>query len=438
MTDITAFHEYYSTERGWTDAFTHAVAYINEQGGGELTVPAGIYETFPIELTSNMTLRIESGAVLRFINDWQGYPTVATEFEGRPGMLSMPCIYAHDAHNITVCGYGTIDGQGEYWWTNFRSDHRFPNGRPYLVSFQDCSNVKILDVTLVNSPAWTIHPLRCNNVEVRGITIHNPADSPNTDGINPDGCSNVRIADCLVDVGDDCVTLKAGTEETPIQRPCENITITNCNMVHGHGGVVIGSEMSGGVRNVTISNCVFQDTDRGIRVKTRRGRGGAVQRILINNLVMDRVLCPFVFDMYYRCGTITDPTYTDKFAHPVDSRTPVIGDIQIQNCRVARATAAAGFFYGLPESPVENVSLSNCLITMEPDAPAGEVDMMEGLPYMAQAGIIMRNARGVVFQNVRVENVRNADGNTDNNTGAWDTDDSVDIEIMGNSSRYTK
>lgn len=426
MTNITEFQEYCSEGRGWTDAFRHAIDHMEQCGGGELIVPAGIYDTYPVELKSNMTLRLESGATLRFITNWEEYPTVQTEFEGRPGQLSMPCIYAHDAQNVTVCGRGTLDGQGEYWWTNFKSDHPFPNGRPYLVSFQDCANVKILDVNLINSPAWTIHPLRCDNVEVRSVSIHNPADSPNTDGINPDGCSNVRIADCFVDVGDDCIALKAGTEDSPIKRPCENITITNCNMVHGHGGVVIGSEMSGGVRNVTISNCVFQDTDRGIRVKTRRGRGGSVQRVLVSNMIMDRVLCPFVFNMYYRCGKITDPTYKEKIAHAVESDTPIIRDIQIQNCRVTDATAAAGFFYGLPEMPVENVSLSNCLISMQQDAPAGEPDMMEDLPDMAQEGIFMRNARGVVFENVRVEHAVNLSGDD----GAWDVDDSVEYVAM--------
>ena len=177
-----------------------------------------------------------------------------------------------------------------------------PYGRPYLICFEHCKHVKILDVKLTMSPAWTVHPLYCEDLEVRGISIRNPWNSPNTDGINPDGCQNVRIADCLVDVGDDCITLKSGTEETPEKQPCENITITNCNLVHGHGGVVIGSEMSGGVRNVTITNCVFQDTDRGIRVKTRRGRGGVMESVLVSNVMMERVLCPFVFNMYYQCG----------------------------------------------------------------------------------------------------------------------------------------
>lgn len=422
MLNIKDFEQYVSEERGWTAAFEQAVANMEEQGGGTLIVPPGIYNTYSIELKSNMTLHLEAGAEIRFIQNHQGYQIVKAEFEGRSEDLYMPCIYARNAENVTLSGHGVLNGQGEYWWENLR---KFPHARPYLVSFERCQRVKVLDVKLINSPVWTIHPLYCDDVEVRGVTIRNPWNAPNTDGINPDGCCNVRIADCLVDVGDDCITLKSGTEDTPEKSPCENVAITNCNMIHGHGGVVIGSEMSGGVRNVVITNCVFQDTDRGIRVKTRRGRGGSMESILISNVIMERVLCPFVFNMYYRCG-MNGGSYKDKFAHETDVSTPVIRNIQIQNCMVNDATAAAAFFYGLPEMPVENVTISDCSISMQEGAKGGYPAMMEDLPIIAQEGIYMRNAVGVTFRNIRVKNCKSQTGQG----LPWNVDDSVELEVL--------
>ncbi len=420
MLGIREFASYYKEERGWTEAFEQAVARLSEEGGGTLVVTPGRYETYSIELKSNITLQVEAGAEICFKQDWQGYQEVRSEYEGKSTSMFMPCIYARDAENVTLCGQGTLNGQGEYWWKNLG---KFPAARPYLVCFERCSRVKVLDVKLVQSPVWTLHPLYCEDVEIRGVTIRNPWDSPNTDGINPDGCCNVRIADCLVDVGDDCITLKSGTEETPKKRPCENITITNCNMVHGHGGVVIGSEMSGGVRNVTITNCVFQDTDRGIRVKTRRGRGGSMESILVSNVIMDRVLCPFVFNMYYRCG-MNGGSYKDKFAHEVTEATPMIRNIQIQNCMVTDAKAAAGFFYGLPEMPVENVSISDCTIRMSREAQPGCPGMMEDLDPMSGEGIYMRNATKVRFRNVKVLGYQGEGEGRE----PWNVDESVEWE----------
>lgn len=153
----------------------------------------------------------------------------------------------------------------------FPEELQYP--RPKLISFDGCNRVTLKDLTLVNSPSWTVNPIRCQDVTIDNLSIHNPADSPNTDGIDPESCVNVRISNCHIDVGDDCIAIKAGTEDTKERIACENIAITNCTMIHGHGGVVLGSEMSGDIRNVVISNCVFKQTDRGIRLKSRRGRG---------------------------------------------------------------------------------------------------------------------------------------------------------------------
>ncbi|MBR4332092.1 MAG: glycoside hydrolase family 28 protein, partial [Clostridia bacterium] len=252
----------------WTEAFQRAIAGLKNQGGGVLCVPAGIYPTGPIRLYDDMTLNIESGAVLRFHRDEAAFPLTALEFEGTAGPVYQACIYAEKAKSVCVTGYGTVDGQGSYWWDKMFA-HELAHPRPCLVCFSECEHVVLENVTLTDSPAWTVHPLRCRNVVIRGLYIRNPADSPNTDGINPNACRDVRISDCTIDVGDDCIAIKSGTEATPNRRPCERIIISNCHFLHGHGGVVLGSEMSGDIRNVVVSSCVFHETDRGIRLKTR-------------------------------------------------------------------------------------------------------------------------------------------------------------------------
>lgn len=409
MLNIKDYQHLYEEEKGWTAAFEEAVQDLMKLGGGMLYVPAGVYETCSIQLFSNIQLFLESGAELRYLMNCDLYRTVEVGYEGKVASMYMPLIYAKDAENVILSGHGTLNGQGAYWWERIKS---LECGRPYLIHFECCTNVKVLDVQLINSPAWTIHPHFCYNVEISGVSIKNPKDSPNTDGINPESCKNVKISNCNIDVGDDCITLKAGTEESPRLAPCENIVITNCNMVHGHGGVVIGSEMSGTVKNVTISNCVFQDTDRGIRVKTRRGRGGSMERIVVSNIIMENVLCPFVFNMFYQCGMNTTQ-YKEKVPHPVTEKTPVIKDIQIQNVIATNVISSAAFFYGLPEMPIENISLSDCRISMTDQRGDGYPAMMEDIPKMQAEGIYLRFAKDVTLRNFKVLNVKQEEVNVD-------------------------
>ncbi|MDY3920009.1 MAG: glycoside hydrolase family 28 protein [Candidatus Limivivens sp.] len=409
--NIRAFEKDVTEETGWTESFRHAVKELEKQGGGMLYVPPGEYRTCSIRLKSHINFHLEQGAVLRFLDEESRYEVVDTEFEGIRGKMYMPCIYAFDAEDVAVTGNGTIDGQGFRWW---KQKNMLPFARPYLICFERCSHVRIEGVRLINSPSWTVHPLYCDDVRICGVTIQNPADSPNTDGIDPDCSRNVRISDCLIDVGDDCIAIKAGTEDTAGRMPCENLVITNCNMVHGHGGIVIGSEMSGGVRNVTVSNCVFQDTDRGIRLKTRRRRGGAMERLVFQNIVMDRVLCPFIFNMYYNCGKNGNEPYVwEKGSYPADETTPGIRDILIQNVLVSNARAAAGFFWGLPEAPIERVTIANTTIVMDPDGEPGLPAMMKDLEPMKGEGFYLRNVKNLQLSQVSVEGSRGEIVNAD-------------------------
>lgn len=419
MRNIRDYEVWSEQGRDWTGAFARAIGDMRREGGGVLQVPPGIYPTGPIRLYDDMTLCVESGAVLRFHDDPAAFPLVELEFEGVAGRLPHPCLWAAGARNVTVTGFGTLDGQGAAWWRRHRAGEN-PNGRPYLVCFSDCERVTLEQVTLTNSPAWTVHPLRCRKVTLRGLNILNPADFPNTDGIDPDSCQDVRISDCTIDVGDDCIAIKSGTEKTANRQPSERILITNCHFLHGHGGVVLGSEMSGDIRNVAVSSCVFYQTDRGVRLKTRRGRGGTVEGIQLNNLVMEEVMCPFVFNMYYFCGADGKLRRVwDKAPQPVDGSTPALRDVSISGVRARRCTACAGFFYGLAEMPVEGVTLRDVTVEMTSDGPAGYPAMMDGCPQMRAAGFFLRNARGVDLSGVRVKGV----------SGAWlDADDSVQLE----------
>ncbi|MBM3128472.1 MAG: glycoside hydrolase family 28 protein [Chloroflexi bacterium] len=386
-----------------TRALQSAIDAAAQTGGGTILVPAGQYVTGSIFLRDNTTLYLDAGAVLLGSENAADYPIVTARWEGVTQDTHAPLIAAENARNIALVGRGTIDGRGAIWWQKHRAK-TLDAPRPRLISFSSCSNVLIEGVTLINSPAWTINPVRCENVTVNQVTIINPPDSPNTDGINPDSSRNVHISNCHVDVGDDCVTIKSGieTESPGLRVPCENITVTNCTMVHGHGGVVIGSEMSGGVRNVVISNCVFVGTDRGIRIKSRRGRGGFVEDVRVTNVVMREVLCPFTINLYYHINKRGDKIVSDKNARLVDEGTPRVRHIHLSHITARDAKIAAGFVYGLPEMPIEDLTLDDVSITMARDAPAGYADMADDIPEQRAAGFFARNVRGLRLRDVEI------------------------------------
>jgi polygalacturonase len=379
-----------------------AAAHI---GGGTIFIPAGKYVVGSIFLRDNITLFIDAGAVLLGSQNLADYPIVTMRWEGVTQPTHAPLIAGDGLKNIAVTGRGIIDGRGERWWQLHRAK-TLDAPRPRLIAFSNSTNVLIEGVTLTNSPAWTINPVRCENVTVDQVTIRNPADSPNTDGINPDSCRNVHISNCHIDVGDDCVTIKSGieTESQELLVPCENITITNCTMVHGHGGIVIGSEMSGGVRNVVISNCVFVGTDRGIRLKSRRGRGGIVEDIRASNIVMTDVLCPFTMNLYYHINARGNQYVSNKQPQPITSGTPIFRRIHYSHITARNSHYAAAFLYVLPEMPIEDVSFDDVSIAMATDAHAGEPDMADDIPSMQRAGFFARHVRGLRLREVVIEN----------------------------------
>ena len=400
--DITSYGADPTGKLTSTEAIALAFQACRKTGGGTVLIPSGTYLTGPICMESNTTLYISSGAKLFFIQDYEVYPIITTRWEGSERPAHTPLIYGKGLENVTIKGSGTLDGQGAYWWAlQLNNGLKYP--RPRFIGLEDCNRVLIEGIMLMNSPSWTVNPVCCENVTIEKISIQNPADSPNTDGINPDSCKYVHISNCHVDVGDDCITIKSGTEKSSKRVSCEGITITNCTLVHGHGGVVIGSEMSGGIRNVVISNCIFEGTDRGVRIKTRRGRGGFVEDVRISNLVMKGVMCPFVIHQFYFCGENGKEKYVwDKEPQPVNDTTPFIRRIYLSNISAVDATAAAGFIYGLPEAPVEDVNLSNITVYMAKDCVPGMPAMMTDLEPMKGRGFFCCNLINSSFDRVVV------------------------------------
>ena len=372
-------------------------------GGGTVRVGPGRYVTGSLFLRDDTTLELEAGATLVGSDDPADFPVIESRWEGRHQRTHAPLIGGTGLRNVAVTGRGTLDGAGAPWW-RWHREKTLAYPRPRLISIAESTNVLISGITCVDSPAWTINPVRCENVTVHAVTIRNPADSPNTDGINPDSCRYVHISDCHIDVGDDCITLKSGKEtEDPAKRaPLENVTITNCTMAHGHGGVVVGSEMSGDVRNVVISNCVMTGTDIGIRIKTRRGRGGVIEDVRVSNLVMRDVNVPFTVNLYYNALSKGDPVIADKRARPVDAGTPRVRRIRFGDITAEDAHFAAAYLYGLPEMPIEDVSFRDVSVSMARDARSGVPEHLDDERPMSRRGFIGRNITGLRLEGVEV------------------------------------
>ena len=388
-------------------AIQAAIDAVAAAGGGTVLLPPGGYESGSLFLRDRVELRLEGGARLLGSRDPRDYPLVESRWEGSTQLVHASLIHASGSRRIAVTGRGEIDGRGEAWWQAFR-EKRLERPRPRLIALEDCEGILLRDFSALDSPSWTVNPQRSRDVLIEGLTIRNPPDSPNTDGINPDSCSQVRILGCYVSVGDDCITIKAGTEDERghLVRPCEDIVIADCVLERGHGGVVIGSEMSGGVRNVAISNCVLRGTDRGIRVKTRRGRGGSVERVRASNLVMTDVLCPLAINMRYGCGAWGDPEVSDLGRRERGPGTPSIRGLALSSITAWGARVAAAWIDGLPESPVEGLSLSDVSIEMGGEDEPAPPEMADFVEPRSRSGLVARNVSNMMLLGVRISGHR--------------------------------
>lgn len=409
-----------------TEAFAKAIDALDKKGGGKLTVPAGVWFTGPIVLKSNINLHIEKGAIVLFSPDVDLYPLVETVFEGLDTRRCQSPISGRNLVNVAITGQGAIDGNGHYWrplkkqkvtegqWKAAtsrggvykRPDYWFPYPetlkgdtisnmnvpqnlkteeewqsvrhflRPVMVSLIGCKNVWLEGVIFQNSPAWNLHPLMCENVLIENVEVRNPSYAQNGDGLDLESCKNALIVNSSFDVGDDGICLKSGKDEDGRRRAraCENVIVDGCTVYKGHGGFVVGSEMSGGVRNISVSNCQFLGTDVGLRFKSKRGRGGVVENIWIRNISMiDIPTEPVTFNLYYGGKSAVEVLESGEVVPvkvapmPVDETTPCFRNIHIKHLTCSNARRAM-YFNGIPEMPIDGITLKHIRISAKKDA----------------------------------------------------------------------
>lgn len=426
-----------------TKAITAAIGDVHDNGGGKVIIPRGIWLTGPIELKSNINLHLKSGALLLFSRDFDDYKLVETSFEGLNTIRNQSPISAREVENVAITGKGTIDGNGDAWrpvkkgkmtssqWNtlvksggvlsddgkmwfpseksklgyNSSSNFNVPDLidqeqlatvkdflRPVMVSILNSKTVLLDGPTFQNSPAWNIHPLMSENIIIRNLDVKNPWYSQNGDGLDLESCKNVLIYNNTFDVGDDAICFKSGKNQDGRDRgmPTENVIVKNNIVYHGHGGFVIGSEMSGGVKNVHVSKCTFIGTDVGLRFKSTRGRGGIVENIYISDIDMINIPTETIrFNMFYGGNSpvleedqSAEDEARDEQPQPVTEETPSFKNISIKNIR-AIASKKAVFFMGLPEMNLKNVSLENAV-------------------FQTQEGITAIDADGLTLTNVKV------------------------------------
>jgi polygalacturonase len=380
-----------------TDAIAKALDAAEQAGGGVVRFTAGTYHTGAIRMRSNVGLHLEQGATLLFSTDPSDYPVILTRWEGTECMNYSGLIYGQSVHDVAITGAGTIDGQGKAWWGEFRkgagaamkqlrelgetSDDpkqrvfgtREAGLRPCLFEPIGCQRILLDGVTFTNSPFWTIHPVYCSDLTARNLKIH--GTGPNTDGLDPDSCANVLIEHCAFDTGDDCVTLKSGRDRDGrrVGKPTENVIVRDCTFARGHGTVVIGSEMSGGVRNVLAENLTADGTDAGVRIKTRRGRGGTIENVVYRNMTLKNIRKQAItVDMFYDVGN--NPAVDQSGPAGV----PAIRNVTVENLTCDSADAAI-VFRGLPESPITGVALRDIRISAKKGWTVSDVrDLVAG------------------------------------------------------------
>jgi polygalacturonase len=384
-----------------TAAFKAAIQAASKVGGGTVFVPAGQYTSGAIELVSNINFHIDAGATIRFLADRSLYPMVASRYEGTETRAPEAMIGAHNAENIAITGRGTLVADNAEWLKLVRADaasrtawmnvlnliekkEAVPDDlrkaaemslRTDFIRPVECKNVLIEGIHIKGSPMWVLHPLYSENVVIRSVVVET-FPGANTDGVDVDSCRHVRISDSYFDTGDDAICLKSGkdVDGRRVNRVTEDVTITNCTVRRAHGAVVLGSETSGSIRNVVASNIVAQGTDRGIRIKSGRARGGTLENIRFDNWVIEDTPNPAIEVTNY---------YTRVPDEPVSERTPIFRNIAISHVTVNRCKTAVSI-EGLPEMPVEGLRLTDVIAT-------------------AKEGLRAFNTKGLELHNIRID-----------------------------------
>lgn len=389
-----------------------------------LFFPKGTYLTAPLCLKSHITLEISEGAVILGSPDKSRYPVIPGVcrditsgeehifgvWEGNAVDMHQALIFAEHAEDISIVGRGMVNGNAPEagWWIDVKNQ---PYGRPRLMFFNRCENIRVHGIHGCDSASWQMHPFFSKNVAFYDLFISAPKDSPNTDAIDPEACDVVDIIGCRFSVGDDCIAIKSGKIDIgkKYKTPANKHTIRNCLMEFGHGAVTLGSEMAGGVTNLTVNKCFFRQTDRGLRIKTRRGRGkdAIIDGVVFENIRMEGVITPIVMNMWYNC---CDPDRDSEYVWsrkelPVDDRTPYLGKFTFRNMVCLACEAAACYCDGLPEQPIEAITVENILFTFSPDAKPARPAMREFMEEFCRKGMYFDNVRTLTVDNVTLEGV---------------------------------
>ncbi len=389
---------------------------------GRVLVPAGVYRITQIFLRSHMSLELAKGAELRadatreshvrFPGQIVGYDeSVDLEYgtwEGNPLPMFAGIVSGVGVEDATLYGEGTVNGNAskEDWWNNPKVMRMA--FRPRTLFLNHCKNITVQGVKFCNSPSWTLHPFFSDDLGFYNVVVENPSDSPNTDGLDPESCKNVEIVGVRFSLGDDCIAIKSGKiyMGKKFKQPSENLHIYQCLMENGHGAVTIGSEMAGGVKNLVVENCMFRHTDRGLRIKTRRGRGedAIIDGILFKNIDMDHVMTPFVVNSFYFCDPDGRTEYVQsRDMMPVDDRTPLIKKLEFTQIHASNCHVAAAHFDGLPEQKIEEIVMKDVSVTYADEPKCDVPAMSEGVEACTLKGIFARNVKKLTLDNVSIE-----------------------------------
>ena len=393
--------------------------------GGRVLLPAGTYASGPLFLRSHITVELQRGATLSMLTDrdrhpilpgvtrpsGQGEDLLLGSWEGNPLDNFASAFTGVEVEDVRLTGEGIVDGRGleSGWWANPKGKNRAYRG--HLLYLVRCRGITVQGLTFRNSPSWNLHPIFSENLTFVDIRVEAPAVSPNTDGFDPQSCRGIRLWGARFSVGDDCIAIKSGKiyMGQKYHLPCEDIEIAWCAMLDGHGGVTVGSEMSGGVRNVRVHHCLMRGNDRGLRIKTRRGRGqyAVIDDIRFQDVRMEGVKTPLVVNCMYFCDPDGHSAYVQsRNPQPVDDTTPTVGAIDFERVTAHDCQACVAFALGLPERPIGRVRLADCSFDFLPDAPEMVPAMAEGVPSCHNRGVIAENVQQLIVENVSITGIQ--------------------------------
>jgi Endopolygalacturonase len=406
-----------------TSAIQAAISSCPE--GGTIHIKNGVYLTTPIFLKSHITLWLDKGAVLLGDTSRDRYPILPGmvknvndtsleksigSWEGNPLDSFASLITGIDVEDVDIIGNGVIDGNAEAsdWWRDVRKKRIA--WRPKTIFLNNCRNIRVQGIRIQNSPSWTIHPYYCENIGFYDMNVYNPDNSPNTDGFDPECCTDVSIVGVRISVGDDCIAVKSGKLYMGMYHymRTENINVRNCYLERGHGAVTIGSEVSSGVSQLKVEKCIFSGTDRGLRIKSRRGRGkkSLIDDITFENIEMKDVQMPFTVNMFYFCDPDGHTDYVqDQNPRPVDDKTPRIGSIIVRDVTCTGVNAVFACLYALPEMPMEEACFDNIKVTFKDEKERTDVCpiMMDNFMTMNGKSLYIHNVKKVVVRNVTIK-----------------------------------